>query len=322
VAVTLSYLAHGNSMQFIAITYRLGHSTTCGIINSTTRAIWSALSPLYLRMPSSVDFHKIENRFRTIWDFPNCLGAIDGKHVAIQCPSNAGSLYYNYKGFHSLVLMAACDAEYNLTMIDVGAYGRQNDAKTFSDSHFGQCIINRPSDFPSFVVKFNDNDHNLSGLFVADDAFPLRSNILKPYSGHMLPTVKQVFNYRLSRARRTIENVFGIMATKWRILRKPIIMEAKNADFVIKACCVLHNYVLRECAYSFRRYLQPDGELNDGVWRNEGLGEALRPIGVTRHGNISNAAHLVRDTFADYFMSEDGRVPWQFNAIGRGNNDL
>jgi hypothetical protein len=46
VALTLRYLAHGESMQFIAITYRIGHSTVCGIINATTRAIWKALSPV------------------------------------------------------------------------------------------------------------------------------------------------------------------------------------------------------------------------------------------------------------------------------------
>jgi hypothetical protein len=187
---------------------------------------------------------KIEARFRDRWNFPNCIGSIDGKHVAIQCPSNCGSVYYNYKGFHSIILMAACDADYNLTMIDVGAFGKQNDAKTFSESHFGKKLLQQPKELPKFSLSFSSNEHQLSGLFVADDAFPLKPHILKPYAGHMLPTKKQIFNYRLSLARRVIENVFGIMATKWRILRKPIVMDPKNVDYVIKACCVLHNFVL------------------------------------------------------------------------------
>jgi hypothetical protein len=95
-------------------------------------------------------------------------------------------------------------------------------------------------------------------------------------------------------------------------------MNPSNADFVIKACCVLHNFVLKceaSSAQQLRRYLQPDdGIYRNGVWRNDG---ALRPIGVHRLGNISNEAHLVRDTYADYFMSEEGRVPWQLNIIGR-----
>jgi hypothetical protein len=319
VALTLRYLAHGDSMQFIAITYRIGHSTVCGIINSTTRAIWKTLSPTYLPPSNLINFSKIEERFRTLWNFPNCIGAIDGKHVAIQCPSNSGSDYYNYKGGYSIVLMAACDAEYNFTFIDIGAYGKQNDAKTFSDSCFGKQIINNPLRFPTFELTFCGQQHRLSGVFVADDAFPLRNNIMKPYAGHMLLDKKAVFNYRLSRARRVIENTFGIMATKWRIFRKPIIMEPENVDFVIKACCALHNFILKcESAspMSLRRYLNSDcfDTTNNGL-----NASVLRPIGVARHGNISNEAHLVRDTFSEYFMSEEGRVPWQLNSVGRGD---
>ena len=72
--------------------------------------------------------------------FSPLAGAIDGKHVRIHCPRLSGSAFLNYKSTFSSVLMAVTDADYAFTYVDVGAYGRKNEASIFAQSSFGQRL--------------------------------------------------------------------------------------------------------------------------------------------------------------------------------------
>ena len=110
-----SFLAHGDSYGSLANRFRLGTSTIHGIIPETCNAIYQVLQPIVLKEPDATDWARIERGFWRRWDFPNCIGAIDGKHCMIQSPPNSGSLYYNYKGYFSLVLMALVDHQYKFT---------------------------------------------------------------------------------------------------------------------------------------------------------------------------------------------------------------
>ena len=76
------------------------------------------------------------------------LVPFNGKHIAIECPGYSGSMYYNYKGFFSIVLMAMCDARYCFTMVDVGSYGKENDAYIFNNSEMGQAFLSNLNENP------------------------------------------------------------------------------------------------------------------------------------------------------------------------------
>ena len=80
---------------------------------------------------------------------------------------------------------------------------------------------------------------------MGDEAFPLKKYLLRPYPGVLARNdeSKQLYNYRLSRALRVVENAFGILTQNFRLFYGRIQLSLENADKVILATCVLHNYV-------------------------------------------------------------------------------
>lgn len=103
----------------------MGFSTVRQIVKEVCQAIWQVLKPMVMPSPTTEMWKDIAQRYERLWNFPHCLGALDGKHINIRCPINAGSEYYNYKGAHSIVLLALVDADYKFIAVDVGAYGKK-----------------------------------------------------------------------------------------------------------------------------------------------------------------------------------------------------
>ncbi|XP_018375723.1 PREDICTED: uncharacterized protein LOC108769313 [Trachymyrmex cornetzi] len=123
---------------------------------------------------------------------------------------------------HSIVLMAICDANYIIRCVDIGAYGRRSDGDIFKDSAIGKAFEDRINIPQPAAIK--EGGLILPYCLVGDEAFPLKSYLLRPYPGRGGLTPEQdIYNYRLSHARRIIENTFGIIASQWRVYRKPII---------------------------------------------------------------------------------------------------
>lgn len=120
----------------------------------------------------------IAQQFEEIWQFPNCLGALDGRHIKFRPPTSAGSYYYNYKGDHSIVLLGMVDAKYRFTYFNVGVNGRVSDGGVFRECGLSKALSSNMLKFPS--------DRVLPGqitkspyVIVADEAFPLSTTIMK-----------------------------------------------------------------------------------------------------------------------------------------------
>lgn len=104
------FMAAEERFQYIRFNLRIGATTVGKIFGETCRNIWEVLSPMHLMKNTSTDQRKkIADRFEKLWNFPNCCGAIDGKHIRIEAPWNCGSLFFNYKSYHSIILQAFVD---------------------------------------------------------------------------------------------------------------------------------------------------------------------------------------------------------------------
>ena len=164
-------------------------------------------------LPTTEQLKRVKSVFLSYWNFPNCVGAIDGKHCRIKCPPNTGTLYYNYAKFFRVVLQGVADAEYRLITVEVRGRGIQSDGGTFSASalydYLESSHFNMPPDEAlSGATKI------LPNVLLGDEAYPLKTYLLKPYFGKNLTPERSMFRYRLSRARRCIECAFRILYSK------------------------------------------------------------------------------------------------------------
>ncbi|XP_026826294.1 protein ALP1-like [Ooceraea biroi] len=244
--ITLRYLATGDSPLSIAVAFRVGESTVRNIIKKVSLILIKVLQPIYIAPPIEEDWKKCADGYWKRWNLSNCVGSFDGKHIRLQCPPNSGTLFYNYKKYYSIVLMAVADHLYRFTLVDVGAYGGNSDGGIFNDSQIGINLNNEQLNLPKATINLPGINLKTFGYFVADDAFRLTNRIMEPYSGKNLSDNQKICNYRLSRARRTVESAFGILANKWRILHTAICMLLETANIIATAAVCLHNYVLKE----------------------------------------------------------------------------
>lgn len=263
----------------------MGASTVGNIVKEVVGVIWDELHSTHMPIPTTEDFLKFAADFLQLWNFPNCVGAVDGKHVRVKCPKNTGSMFYNYKQFFSVVLQAVADANYRFTIIDVGGYGKQSDGGTFQASDLSELLQNRDLNIPEpdFLPGCNIK---APYVLLADEAYPLLPCLLKPFARNYLGDIEQNFNKRLSRARKCIECAFGILYAKWRLLSKSIETDIVHVDTIIKCICLLHNIIIDK----------------EGMKHNL-LETEVVPVSQAQNrplGRPTNAAKSIRKLFADY----------------------
>lgn len=131
---------------------------------------------------SPQQWESIVEKFLEVTNCPNCTGALDGKPIRTKKPPRSGSQYYSYKKYFSVVLMATADAQYLFVAVDIGAYGRTNDSRVFKTSAMGRRLYSGNFGIPALRPFPGNDSPPMPLVVVADEAFQMCGNLLKPYA--------------------------------------------------------------------------------------------------------------------------------------------
>ena len=206
------------------------------MLKEVCEELYTILVAHFLRPQSTKEeWKQISSEFLELRNKPHVIGAIDSKHVAMDCPKNTGSLYHNYKGFFSQVLLAVFDAKYNFILIDVGQYGRTNDSAVLKNSELGRRLesysLNIPSEDIADKYYFKDGEpFILSYYMVGGEIFQVKDYLMRPYPGTRsgkLPIDQAVFNYRFSRAKHIKKNLLEFLLLDGNCSAHPFVLIKK-----------------------------------------------------------------------------------------------
>ena len=205
--------------------------------------------------------------------------------------------------------MALVDADYRFIYVDIGEYGSNSDGNVFQFSVFGAKYMQGRMDTPPNKQLPNYLDEGpMPHVIVADEAFPLKRNIMRPYprgTQLSLPREEAIFNYRLGRARMPVKNPFGILAQLWRIFDRKMPLDPDNVDFVVQAAVCLHNMLTpRKEFHKISAELNPN---NLPYLEDDGL---IRELPRLNAYHASQDAQGVHDIFRGYFNSPEGATSW------------
>ncbi len=217
-----------------------------------------------------------------------------------------------------MLMMAVVDANNKFIYASLGTQGRVSDAGLFAHSDLCIAMDQGLLDFPQ-PEPLPKSDILTPYMSVGDETYPLKNDLMKPYPFRQMEHGQRILNYRLSRARRVVENAFGILANRLRVFRSTICLEPDKVIKITMASLCIHNFLCkcRSDTYTppaFADWENADHGMVDGAWRNHGMG-AFQPVVHRRERNAAVTAKMQQNLLRDYFNSPAGSVSWQEQQI-------
>ncbi|CAF4211088.1 unnamed protein product, partial [Rotaria sordida] len=218
VACALYLLGTTGELRTIGHLFGIGKCSAANILHSFCSVIVEIYFRRLIKFPTTQqEIRATTDAFLKKYNYPMCLGALDGTHIAIEPPIGYEPDYYNYKKHHSIILLAIVESSLKFIYVNIGAPDRCNDANVYTRSSLYELL--QGNIYAENYITIN-NTHIQSHV-IADSAFPLSKNLMKPYTERFdMLNDQSVFNYRLSRCRSSIERAFGHLKNRFRSIHK------------------------------------------------------------------------------------------------------
>lgn len=260
------------------------------MVYQTFRAIWKSLQRVHMPKPSTARLKEVAKKYYEKWQFPNCIGAIDGKPFKVKTRKRRGSEFRKRKKYISVVLQAVVDANYKFIAVEVGGGDEQSDDGAFQCSKLNELLSNGNYSVPP-PARMPGSDEILPNVMIGNETYPLKTFLMRPYTGRSIDDEKTTFNKRLTRARNCADCALAILVNKWGFLLKPMETNLKHSRLIIKVACLLHNIV---------RERDGDRGLDIRTLMEETEGSGIRR-GNRRNNRATTQAIRIRDKYKDYF---------------------
>ena len=253
------------------------------IILETCNALWSLLQSNYLPTKIAKDWSTVADSFLHKYNFPNCISALDGRLIEINdrdCDKN-------------LILFAMCDTNMLFTRIDIAEYTESslNDLQKKFDHDQFTIPQNQK-------ISYSDDDKDIPFFTVGSSAFPLTSNIMRPFVEESYTNEQNSFNSRVSLVHSCVTRAFDRLLTNWKILLNKLNTPSSTTIAIVKACIILHNFTITKRPHSI------ENEIDD-VSSSSQLIKAIPSTAFARQKNLPSCATELRDYLSKYFVAQE-----------------
>jgi len=249
--LTLYILAHGCTETEASATFSIPSSTVHRLFTETLEYIGMKLKNKYVIWPDHGRQKMLHETWYTWCGILGVVGAVDGTYIKVKKPKTKEHpvKFFCRKQFRAINLQAVCDFDGRFTYYFYGWHGAKSDWKALRGSPLGRTLdatyglygVNNP-----YLIKH--------GILLGDSGYWPRPWLLVPFNrgpNGYLPPDQDVYNYRHSSGRIIIEQAFGTLKGRWRIMHKGINCDLANVPLIMDACMTLHNFMLHHEAHHY-----------------------------------------------------------------------